>query len=166
MVGVLEYKEPELKYGANTANEEAIIKMKMRNEEQRSINNMYGAGSNNLLKKNKNKNKILKTLKKNKNKLLKTIQRINFNIIKNKLKNKNKTNKKLIKNKKTKYVYVKTNKKKNKKLKLIKIKGGNSEVAVPNFGSENTKANASSVQLNSLLLKSQQDSSYDKDINE
>lgn len=162
MVGVLEYKEPKLMYGANTANEEALFKMNMRNEEQRSINNMYGAGFNNLLKKNKNKNKILKTLKKNKNKLLKTIQRINVNIIKNKLKNK--TNKKLIKNKKTKYVYVKTNKKNNKKFKLIKFKGGNAEVPVPTFGSGNTKENASSVQLNSLLLKSQQDSSYDKDI--
>jgi len=163
----MDYKEEPLKYGANSSREEALIELNMENAEQQNLNNIFGGsrGRNKYTRKNnpkyrKNKSERIIMLK-NKRKIVSLIKKkkelkIIINKIKRHLKNKS------MKNKSMKNKSMKNKSMKNKSMKNKRYYGGEQQqFEVPQFHGS-SGANSSSIELNGLILKAQQDSLHDE----
>ena len=155
--GIIPFETNGFPNGAGSAKEAVMAQIKNENEQQNDINKKFG-GSNKIKRKS-NKRVSLKR-KSNKRKSNKRVS------LKRKS-NKKRSNKRMS-NKRVSFKSVKLNKKL-EKMFYGGLEGGE-EVTVPQFPSSNTSGplnpNVMSAGLNSVLLKTQQDSIHDNKINE
>jgi hypothetical protein len=155
--GIIPFETNGFPNGTGSAKEAVMAQIKNENEQQNDINQKFG-GSNKIKRKS-NKRVSLKR-KSNKRKSNKRVS------LKRKS-NKKRSNKRKS-NKRVSFKSVKLNKKL-KKMFYGGLEGGE-EVTVPQFPSSNTSGplnpNVMSAGLNSVLLKTKQDSIHDNKINE
>ena len=160
--GILPYETGGFPNGAGSAKEAVMAQIKNENAAQNDINQKFG-GSNKIKRKS-NKRVSLKR-KSNKRK---SNKRVSLKRKSNKKRSNKKRSNKRKSNKRVSFKSVKLNKKL-KKMFYGGLEGGE-EVTVPQFPSSNTSGplnpNVMSAGLNSVLLKTQQDSIHDNKINE
>lgn len=158
----MNYEPEPLKHGANSPREEALLELKMENAEQQQMNNIFGGRRSRSRSRSINNYYKNKYTRKNNSKYRNNkSERISILKSKKKIASlfKKKKELKILINKIKRH--MKNKSMKNKSMKNKRYYGGADEFEVPQFhGSPG--GNNSSIQLNGLLLKGQQDAIHDE----